>query len=136
MPTTTSVTVVQNSVACADTPTGEIREAVGPGRKALRKVFGKLMMPLLILVFGGGVLVYTGGAWTKDARESLPLEDLSESGRSVGMMVTAEPVAFQPVQRIVEAVGTLHGFEEIVISESGRPCVAHSPRGGRPHSAR
>lgn len=108
--------VVQNHISQDDLPAGEPLEAVGPGRKGLRKLLGRLMMPLLILVFGGGAWVYTGGAWTKDVRESLPPEDLSTSGRSVGMMVTAEPVAFRPMQRIVEAVGTLHGFEEIVIS--------------------
>lgn len=127
------MTVVQNSVACDDTPIGAYQEVERLGRKRLRKVFGKLMMPLMILVFGGGVLFYIGGAWTKDARESLPSDDLSESGRSVGMMVTAEPVAFQPVQRIVEAVGTLHGFEEIVISAKvgGRVWRIHREAGDR-----
>jgi RND family efflux transporter MFP subunit len=32
------------------------------------------------------------------------------------VMVTVEPVTYRPVQRAVEGVGTLHGFEEIPIS--------------------
>ncbi|MEQ1828653.1 MAG: efflux RND transporter periplasmic adaptor subunit [Pirellula sp.] len=32
------------------------------------------------------------------------------------VVVTAEPVVMRPVQRTIEAVGTLHGFEELVVS--------------------
>lgn len=34
------------------------------------------------------------------------------------MLVTAEPVSLRPLKRTIQAVGTLHGFEEIVVSSN------------------
>src|SRR5262249_13982410 len=45
-------------------------------------------------------------------REPLPA-DSAANDTSGAVKVTAEPVSFRPVQRIVGVVGTLHGYEEI-----------------------
>jgi len=59
--------------------------------------------------------LYVGG-WTRDRRDKLPPEDPAMPAGLKQLMVTAEPVVFRPVQRVVEASGTLYGFEEIIIS--------------------
>jgi membrane fusion protein (multidrug efflux system) len=48
-------------------------------------------------------------------RESLP-ESSENRSEDSAVMVTVEPVARRSVQRTVEAVGTLHGYEEVTIS--------------------
>jgi len=75
-----------------------------------------LFVPALLLTGGVAVWGYATHGWSGDTREALPPESLAVPAPSAEMMVTAEPVAFRPVQRVVEAVGTLYGFEEIVIS--------------------
>ena len=46
----------------------------------------------------------------------MPLETVGKERGSPGVMVTVEPVAHRSVQRTVEALGTLYGFEEVSIS--------------------
>ncbi len=46
-------------------------------------------------------------------RETLPAQQATSSDQSQGVKVTAEPVTFRAVKRIVGVVGTLHGYEEI-----------------------
>ena len=43
-------------------------------------------------------------------------DDIPAGQESPGVMVTVEPVAFRPVERNVESVGTLYGYEEVAIS--------------------
>src|SRR5688572_19809978 len=81
----------------------------------VRSVHRRLLIAALVLVGGAAVWLFAG-AWKKDARDALPPEDPTASTGPRRLMVTAEPVVFRPVQRVVEATGTLHGFEEIVIS--------------------
>jgi membrane fusion protein (multidrug efflux system) len=75
---------------------------------------GKLLWVLLALLFGVGA-----GGWLfgphKDNREELPPAAAGAVDASA-IAVTVEPVQFRPVRRTVEAVGTLHGFEEVSLS--------------------
>jgi RND family efflux transporter MFP subunit len=67
------------------------------------------------------VLVVAGGAWLsaankeRQAKEAWPT-DRANAARDSAVVVTAEPVTIRPVQRTVEAVGTLHGYEEVTLS--------------------
>jgi RND family efflux transporter MFP subunit len=88
-----------------------------PPQGAKRKILlGNLFIPALTLAGAGALWLYMGGGFHKDERDKLPPDELATSAPPSHLMVTAEPVAFRPVQRVVEAVGTLYGFEEIVIS--------------------
>lgn len=68
---------------------------------------------LLIAAFGGGWWVANNRA-TDHERMTLPASDLVLQTDSV--VVTTEPIVFRDIQRYVEAVGTLNGFEEITLS--------------------
>lgn len=59
---------------------------------------------------------YATGRLTTDHREALPPEDSSALQRAPGLTVTAEPITIRPLKRTIEAVGTLYGYEEIVVS--------------------
>ncbi|WP_437222919.1 efflux RND transporter periplasmic adaptor subunit [Planctomicrobium sp. SH661] len=90
----------------------------GPPAGEPRKtsLFQKLMTLIGLAV--GGVLIwaYAAGWLGKDHREPLPPENLSSSEVPQGIVVTAEPISIRPIKRTIEAVGTLFGFEEIVVS--------------------
>src|SRR4051794_26149470 len=49
-------------------------------------------------------------------RESWPEEQAAGGHDPAAVVVTVEPVTPRPVRRIVEAVGTLHGYEEVSLS--------------------
>lgn len=79
--------------------------------------FWKRGLLVLVAVAGGAAWwIYSGSGWARDSREILPPDALSQTDVPQGYMVTAEPVAFRQVQRFVDAVGTLYGYEEIIIS--------------------
>lgn len=59
---------------------------------------------------------YSTGRIGSDHRAELPPDPLENVSRPEGMLVTAEPVTIRPVKRTIEAVGTLYGFEEVVVS--------------------
>lgn len=73
---------------------------------------------------GGAALALAGAIWFlgsqfgllgHDSREGLPPD--GESSRDTSATaVTVEPIAFRTVRRSVEAVGTLHAYEQITIS--------------------
>ncbi len=72
-----------------------------------------LWLMLVIVAFGTGWWM----AITKVDREDrlqLPPSTAKDFGGS--LPVTAEPVGYRPVERTVEAVGTLHGYEEVSLS--------------------
>jgi len=59
---------------------------------------------------------YATGRLFEDHRARLPAENTAELVRPAGVTVTVEPVTIRPLKRSIEAVGTLFGFEEIVVS--------------------
>ena len=73
-----------------------------------------LWFAALPVMFGAGWLL-AGKGGGHDDRLALP--DAPEGGQEPQVVqVTVAPVAVRPVQRSVDAVGTLHGYEEVVLS--------------------
>src|SRR5690349_818783 len=71
-------------------------------------------LAVLALVAAGGV-VLAGARSRTDTREALP--DAPPAGPDAGTVaVTAEAASCRPVQRSVEATGTLYGFEEVTLA--------------------
>jgi RND family efflux transporter MFP subunit len=52
----------------------------------------------------------------RDTREAWPEDPAAAENHPARVSVTVEPVTFRAVQRSVEAVGTLYGFEEVAVS--------------------
>ncbi|WP_437206253.1 efflux RND transporter periplasmic adaptor subunit [Planctomicrobium sp. SH664] len=71
---------------------------------------------LLMVGAGSGFWLAKASPWEADTREALPEENPSLLNKPAGIVVTAEPVTERSLKRVIEAVGTLHGFEEVVIS--------------------
>ena len=70
---------------------------------------------VLALVFGAGWLA-SNARHEQAGKQHLPAETESARRDAEAVVVTVEPVAPRAVQRVVEALGTLHGFEEVTIS--------------------
>ena len=79
---------------------------------------------LLVAAFGGGWWFANNQA-NHHERMSLPESELVLKNDAI--VVTAEPIVYRDVQRYVEAVGTLNGFEEITLSskQEGRVLRIH-----------
>jgi RND family efflux transporter MFP subunit len=82
---------------------------------AIRGWARKLLGPLLLAGTFAAGWVLAGGGVRHSAKEALP-PDHADGQDSAAVMVTVEPVGCRAVQRTIEAIGTLHGFEEVVIS--------------------
>jgi RND family efflux transporter MFP subunit len=68
----------------------------------------------VLLLLAAGLAGLAG--CNRGQREPWP-EDNNTAGQDLsGVVVTVEPVAFRQVERTVEAVGTLYGYEEVSIS--------------------
>lgn len=76
---------------------------------------GKLPTLLLLVVAFGAGWYFASGAGGPE-KETLPPETALAKRDADAVMVTVEPVTFRAVQRTVEGVGTIHGFEEVSIS--------------------
>jgi RND family efflux transporter MFP subunit len=75
------------------------------------------------LLWGFVVLLALGGGWafanrnlSQTEKEPLPPATEASERDPAAVMVTVEPVAYRPVQRSVEAIGTLYGYEEVSIA--------------------
>ncbi len=77
---------------------------------------GRLLWSCVVLLVLGAGLVFVGGSLHRREKESLPPETETTEREPGAVVVTVEPVAYRPVQRKVEAVGTLYGFEEVSIA--------------------
>ncbi len=75
----------------------------------------KLFLSILLTPIVLGAAWFLFGGSGGDAREPWPGGEGQEARDRSIAAVTTEPVRFQPVQRTVEAVGTLHAYEEVSI---------------------
>ncbi len=65
----------------------------------------------------GGAWLLAGGLFGGHAKEEWPRGEPTGGTRDTSLvMVTLDAVKCQPVQRVVEAVGTLSGYEEVMLS--------------------
>lgn len=69
---------------------------------------------LIAAAFGAGWYMAQAGT-QHAAKDVLPAEGVIQHQRG-SVVVTVEPVVHRAVQRTVEALGTLHGFEEVTIA--------------------
>src|SRR4029434_10907617 len=69
----------------------------------------------LFILIGVGFMLKGGAVLSRHERASLPQESLQPAHDPGVVLITTEAVTFRPVQRTVEAVGTLDGYEEVVI---------------------
>lgn len=86
-------------------------QAPQPNRSKRGMALGAL---LVVLAFAAGWMVASRGGMRRDKEDLPPQQGAGHADSAVA--VTVEPVTYRPVQRVVEGVGTLHGFEEITIS--------------------
>lgn len=77
---------------------------------------GKLLWSLALAVAFVGGWVVAGNVSGRAEKEPLPPADGPTGRDPAAVLVTVDPVSRRPVQRSVEAIGTLHGFEEVTIS--------------------
>ena len=87
-------------------------------RPLTRFVVGSLT---LVACVGAGFWL-AGALGQSGAKETLPAAPADRPGTAV--MVTTAPVAYRTIQRTVEAVGTLYGYEEVSISNEVEGRVA------------
>ncbi len=87
-------------------------QAVSASGSAWRNLF----FLLLVAVVGGLGWAFATSRLGEDHRATLPPESNADLPSVQTMLVTAAPVTVRSVKRTIEAVGTLYGFEEIVVS--------------------
>lgn len=91
--------------------------APGPTSAAHRSGWFGMVIRLLLVVLGFGAgWIAANTRRDLEHKEVLSVRRDGDSRESEGVTVTIEPVARRSVQRSVEALGTLHGFEEVSIS--------------------
>ncbi|QVL32268.1 efflux RND transporter periplasmic adaptor subunit [Telmatocola sphagniphila] len=92
--------------------------------KFVKRLFATLLV--LSLCAGGIYFFANGGSLKKSDKEELPPADTSIAPSGV-VLVTTAPVSLRQVQRTVESVGTLHGYEEVTIASKveGRVLKIH-----------
>lgn len=82
--------------------------------KRLFSWFG--MASITLLVFVGGYWLIAGNPFHQREREALPPWPTSSVEQSDAAAVTVAPVVHRAVERRIEVVGTLHGFEEVSLA--------------------
>jgi RND family efflux transporter MFP subunit len=77
---------------------------------------GRLLAGGLLLAAAGMVWLLAGAVLHGHHKEPWPADAPRSERDPDAVMVTSEPATCRPVQRLVQAVGTLHGFEEVSIA--------------------
>jgi RND family efflux transporter MFP subunit len=77
---------------------------------------GKLLWGFVLLLVLGGGGAFAVASLNRHDKEALPAETGTTARDADAVVVTTEVVRYQPVQRRVEAVGTLYGYEEVSIA--------------------
>ncbi|WP_437186057.1 efflux RND transporter periplasmic adaptor subunit [Planctomicrobium sp. SH668] len=71
---------------------------------------------LLMTAFGFGGWSYATGKFGQDHRAELPPDVAGDGEEPSSILITTDKVTVRPVKRTVEAVGTLYGYEDLVVS--------------------
>jgi RND family efflux transporter MFP subunit len=104
------------AAAPEDTTVRIVPVAVPPAA-ARRSGWGKLFGTFVaLLAVGAAGWAVTGRGLGQPEKEMLPPETAAGGSDPAAVTVTVEPVACRSVQRRVEALGTLHGYEEVSIA--------------------
>ena len=77
---------------------------------------GKVAWALIGLVAFSAGWALSGKASSHQQKDAMPAAAAGGGTNTEAVTVTVEPVATRFIQRTVEAMGTLHGFEEVIIS--------------------
>jgi RND family efflux transporter MFP subunit len=96
-----------------------VRTASLAVQPAAAKRFGwsKLFWGFVVFLgLGAAGWAFTSRSLSQPEKEMLPPETTPSQAAAGTVMVTVEPVTYRPVQRRVEALGTLHGYEEVSIA--------------------
>lgn len=89
---------------------------VGERDKVRRSWRGKFLWGAVLLVILGTGWAFALGSLSHNEKEALPPETNTTEREADAVVATVEPVAYRSVQRSVEAVGTLYGYEEVSIA--------------------
>jgi RND family efflux transporter MFP subunit len=96
-------------------PSGVIVAEIVPPL-AKRSWRGKLLWALVFLIVLGVGGAFVNERLSRPEKETLPPETGTSQRDPDAVMVTVEPVTYRTVQRSVEALGTLYGYEEVSIA--------------------
>jgi membrane fusion protein (multidrug efflux system) len=77
---------------------------------------GKLFGALVVLFILGGSGAFLGERLGRPEKETLPPETGTSPRDPDTVLVTVEPITYRSVQRRVEVIGTLYGYEEVAIA--------------------
>ncbi|HYV38011.1 MAG TPA: efflux RND transporter periplasmic adaptor subunit [Gemmataceae bacterium] len=94
-----------------------------PATQRSRK--GKLILLLAVVAAFAAGWVAACWSMTRTEKEAFPLEKIAPRHGADAVMVTVEPVKQQTIQRAIEALGTLHAFEDVTISTKVEGRVRH-----------
>ncbi len=97
-------------------PVNEQTESGSSTAQSTGNVWRWVSLALMLVIAAGLGWAYANGVIGADHRATLPPEEAIPERPEQTFVVTAEPVAIRTVKRTIEAVGTLNGFEEIVVS--------------------
>lgn len=97
-----------------------------PTSPQVRSSWRPMWLSLLFIATAGGAYLF-GTMQSHDAEKTSPISNLppADAKNTTGQVfVTAETVQSQPIQRSVDAVGTLFGYEEVTVSSKVEGRVA------------
>ena len=101
-----------------DLPAGNVSKPQPSAPKPVPPVSGwgrwVINVVLIAAAFGAG-WYFSNARHEHHEKEALPEDGAATAERSPNVVVTAEQVTHRPVQRTVDALGTLYGFEEVPI---------------------
>lgn len=99
------------SVRSAEAAPAEVKSA-----SSKRSWLSKLLGGIVVLLVLGAAGVFVRERLGHTEKEMLPPVTETSAGDPAAVMVTVKPVTYRSVQRNVEAIGTLYGYEEVSIA--------------------
>lgn len=97
-------------------PSGDSSVVIGELVLPKHRWRGRLLWAFVFLLALGVTGAFVSERLSRPDKETLPPETAASGHDPAAVMVTVEPVAYRSVQRTVEAIGTLYGYEEVSIA--------------------